>query len=148
MGTINKSVTINATADKVWNALANLDLLDKIDRAVKQTSVISSHSTGLDAARKVDMKDGKNWFKEKVSVWQPNEKLSFQLIDCTFPLTDLKYDYILKSTGNTTTVTQIMNYKMKFGILGKLMDALMVKKQFSKGVVLFHSDLKNYVESN
>lgn len=148
MRTINNSVTINASAEKVWTALADIDLLPQIDRAVKQTSLISSHDTGLGAARKVDMIDGKNWFKEKITVWQPNQQLSYQLIDCTFPISDLKYDYMLKSDGATTTVTQIMNYKMKYGFLGVLMDALLVKKQFAKGIKLFHQDLKAYVERN
>ena len=148
MGTINNSITINATPEKVWNALATLDAIHQIDRAVKHSSVISNQNTGIGATRKVDMADGKNWFKEKVSVWQPNEKLSFQLVECTFPVHSLDYDYILTAKGNTTTVTQTMKYTMKFGIVGRLMDTLMVNKQFSKGVKLFHEDLKAYVENN
>lgn len=148
MATINNSITINAKPDKVWDALANMEVLHLIDRTVKQTSQISAHNTGLGASRKVDMKDGKNWFKEKISVWQPNEQLSFQLIDCSFPVNDLRYDYLFSTDGTVTTVTQIMNYTMKFGILGKLMDGLMVRKKFAAGVKLFHQDLKAYVENH
>jgi len=41
-----------------------------------------------------------------------------------------------------------MNYTMKFGIIGKLMDALMGKRQSDKQIKLFFKGLKEYVEEN
>ena len=39
-----------------------------------------------------------------------------------------------------------MEYEVKFGLLGKLMDTLMIRKQFGAGVKIFLNGLKIGVE--
>jgi hypothetical protein len=39
-----------------------------------------------------------------------------------------------------------MNYEMKFGILGKIMDALIVRNQSDKGIKKFFAGLKSFTE--
>ena len=65
MATINNEIIINASLDKVWNILTDLELLDKYDPTVKKSTLISADKTGIGAKRKVNMLDGKNWFDER-----------------------------------------------------------------------------------
>jgi hypothetical protein len=60
----------------------------------------------------------------------------------------LTHSYTLKKIGNKTEVSQVMKYTMKFGIIGKLMDALIGKRQSDKQIKLFFNGLKEYVEKN
>jgi len=39
-----------------------------------------------------------------------------------------------------------MEYTVKFGVLGKLMDVLMMRKQSDAGIKKFFAGLKTYVE--
>jgi hypothetical protein len=41
----------------------------------------------------------------------------------------------------------VMDYTVKFGVLGKLMDALMVRKQSDAGIKKFFAGLKSYIEN-
>jgi hypothetical protein len=41
-----------------------------------------------------------------------------------------------------------MQYTVKFGLLGKLLDAMMIKKQSDTGIKKFFAGLKSYVETN
>ena len=86
MTTLTNDILISAPVDKIWQALAALEDLDKYDPTVKKSIQTSPFSSGLGASRKVHMKDGKNWFAEKITVWQPNEVLSFELTDCSFTI--------------------------------------------------------------
>lgn len=148
MATINNEIIINASLDKVWNILTDLELLDKYDPTVKKSTLISADKTGIGAKRKVNMLDGKNWFDEKVTVFTPNEALTYQLTDCTFPMKDLKHSYSFEKIGNQTKVKQVMEYTVKFGLFGQLLDSLMIRKQSDKGTKKFFAGLKNYAEAN
>jgi ribosome-associated toxin RatA of RatAB toxin-antitoxin module len=146
MGKLINDITINASIDKIWTVLTDLELLDKTDPTVKTVTLISENKTGLNAKRKVLMQDGKNWFDEKITVFKPNEELVYQLTDCSFPIKALKHTYNFQKIGNQTKVQQEMEYTVKFGLLGVLMDKMMIGKQFNSGINKFLNGLKTYIE--
>ena len=92
------------------------------------------------------MHDGKNWFEEKVTEFKPYEALTYQLTDCSFPINGLSHSYSFEKIGNQTKVKQVMQYTVKFGLLGKLMDSLRIRKQTSGGIQKFFIGLKEYAE--
>lgn len=146
MGKLINDITINASTDKIWSILTDLELLDKTDPTVKKATLISENKTGLDAKRKVLMQDGRNWFDEKITVFKPTEELVYQLTDCSFPIKGLKHTYSFQNIGNQTKVQQVMEYTVKFGVLGVLMDKMMIGKQFNSGINKFLNGLKTYAE--
>ena len=148
MATIHNEITVNAPVEKIWEALTNIELLDKYDPTVKKSTALSENKSGLNAKRKVLMLDGKNWFDEKVTVFKPNEALTYQLTDCSFPIAGLKHSYSFEKVGNQTKVKQVMEYTVKFGLLGKLLDSLMIRKQSDTGIKKFFAGLKSYAETN
>lgn len=148
MATIHNEITVNAPVEKIWEALTNIELLDKYDPTVKKSTALSENKSGLNAKRKVLMLDGKNWFDEKVTVFKPNEALTYQLTDCSFPIAGLKHSYSFEKVGNQTKVKQVMEYTVKFGLFGKLLDSLMIRKQSDTGIKKFFAGLKSYAETN
>ena len=148
MATIHNEITINASIDKIWAMLTDVELLDQYDPTVKKSTLVSSEETGIGAKRKVLMLDGKNWFDEKVTVFKPNEALTYQLTDCSFPIKGLKHSYSFEKVGNQTKVKQVMEYTVKFGLLGKLLDRLMIRKQSDTGIKKFFAGLKSYAETH
>lgn len=148
MGKINNEIIIDANIEKIWSILTNPALLDKYDPTVKKSTLISIEKMGLGAKRKVDMLDGKNWFEEKITQFEPNKALTYKLTDCSFPIKSLKHSYSFEKVGNQTKVKQLMEYAVKFGLLGKLMDALMIRKQSDAGIKKFFNGLKQYAEKN
>ena len=148
MATIHNEITVNAPIEKIWDALANIEMLDKFDPTVKHSTALSENKSGLGAKRKVLMLDGKNWFDEKVTVFKPNEALTYQLTDCSFPIKGLQHSYSFEKTGNQTKVKQVMQYTVKYGLLGKLLDAMMIRKQSDKGIKKFFAGLKSYAETH
>ena len=148
MATIHNEITINAPIEKIWTALTEIDLLDKYDPTVKKSSAITSVKSGIGAKRKVDMLDGKNWFEEKITEYKTNEALTYELTACSFPVHKLKHSYSFEKTGNQIRVQQVMDYTVKFGLFGKVLDAMMIRKQSDTGIKKFFVDLKSYSEKN
>jgi ribosome-associated toxin RatA of RatAB toxin-antitoxin module len=146
MTTLHNAITINAPVDKIWDALSDIEELEKYDPTVKKSIALSQARIGIGATRKVSMKDGKNWFEENVTVWKPNEALTYELTACSFPVHKLKHSYEFEQKGNQIRVTQVMEYQIKYGIFGKILDVLMIRRQSDKGVKKFFAGLKNYTE--
>lgn len=146
MATIHNEITINAPIEKIWDALTNIEELDKYDPTVKKSTALSAAKSGMDAKRKVDMLDGKNWFEEKVTEFKTNEALAYELTACSFPIHKLKHSYSFQKIGNQTKVQQVMEYTVKFGLFGKLLDGLMIRKQSDAGIKKFFAGLKSYTE--
>ena len=146
MTTLNNRITVNASVEELWKVLSDLEELAKYDPTVKTSTIISAHRTGLDAKRKVLMHDGKNWFEEKITEFEPSRALCFQLTDCSFPIKGLRHSYRFKPTSAGTEVEQVMEYTVKFGLLGKVLDRLMIRKQTSAGIQKFFAGLKAHVE--
>jgi len=148
MAIIRNEITIDAPIEKIWQALTEVDLLEKYDPTVKASTALTAAKNGIGAKRKVDMLDGKNWFEEQCTIHQPNEALTYELTACSFPVHQLKHSYSFEKVGNQVRVKQIMQYEMKFGVLGKIMDALMVRNQSDKGIKKFFAGLKSFTERN
>ena len=75
-----------------------------------------------------------------------HEALAFELYECKLPVRRLKHTYTLVSEGGGTLVRQRMEYELKFGALGRLLDALVVRRKWNAGVQSFFGGLKRYVE--
>jgi len=147
MATIHNEVLIHAPLEKIWDVLATPDLLDKYDPTVRKSSLIKLSQDNLGSKRRVEMADGKNWFEEEITEFKPCDALTFELVACSFPVTRLKHSYSFQKIGNETRVSQVMEYTVKFGLVGKILDVLMIRRQSDQGIKKFFSGLKKYVES-
>ena len=147
MTVLENSIRIDATPEKIWSVLASLDALAKYDPGVAKSEIVSTAKEGPGAARRCDLAPG-GWFKERVADWRPNEMLSFELYECTLPVRRLRHGYSLVREGTATVVCQRIEYELKFGLLGKLLDATMVRRKWTAGIKGFLAGLKRYAETD
>lgn len=148
MSTLHNEIIINAPIERIWEALTNIEELEQYDPTVLKSTATTSSKSGIGAARKVNMKDGKNWFEETCTALKPHEALTYELTNCSFPVHALNHSYSFENMdGGKVRVKQVMEYQMKYGFLGKILDALMVKKQSDKGIKAFMSGLKSFTET-
>ena len=145
MTVLENSIRIDATPEQVWSVLASLDALAKYDPGVARSEIVSPVTEGPGAARKCDLTPG-GWFKERVADWRPNETISFELYECTLPVRRLRHSYALVREGTVTVVRQRMEYELKLGPVGRLLDALMVRRKWTAGIKGFLTGLKSYAE--
>ena len=146
MTKLYNEIIIKAPIEKIWAALSDIEQLDKYDPTVKKSIAVSIAKSGIGSKRKVEMIDGKNWFDEQCTVWMPNEKLTYELTACSFPVHKLKHSYQFETNSNYTKVKQVMEYQIKFGFFGKILDILMIRKQSDQGIKKFFGGLKSYAE--
>ena len=147
MAKLHNEILIESTIGEIWEALTIVDKLDVYDPTVKKSTATTSLKSGIGAKRKVEMLDGKNWFEETCTVSETNKILTYELTACSFPVKKLKHNYSFQNVGKNIRVTQKMHYEMKFGLLGKLIGA-MLKPKWNKGINEFLGGLKKYSENS
>lgn len=148
MATIRNEMIINAPIEKIWQALTEIDWLEKYDPTVKKSTALTSAKSGIGTRRRVEMLDGKNWFEESVTEFRVNEALTYELTACSFPIHKLKHSYSFEEIEGQTKVKQVMAYTVKFGLVGKLLDAIMISKQSDYGIKKFLAGLKSFTEKS
>jgi uncharacterized protein YndB with AHSA1/START domain len=146
MTVLRNEITINAPIEEIWEALSNVEELEKYDPTVQTSVALTASKSGINARRKVNMRDGKNWFEEVITEWEPGKLLTYQLIACSFPVRELKHTYSFEKIGHQTIVKQIMEYRVKYGLIGKILDILMIRRESDGGVKKFLRGLKLHVE--
>ena len=146
MTVLHNFVEIDAAPERVWAALAALGALAEYDPAILESTIESHTDAGLGASRRCSLKDG-GWFRESVTVWEPCRALAFELRDCSLPVRRLRHRYTLAARGRGTRVEQEMDYQLKYGLLGTLLDTVVVRRRWDQGIKNFFLGLKRHVEA-
>ncbi len=146
MTALMNDIQIHASRKLVWQTLTQLDLLATYDPGTKAASITGELSSGLGAERRCEVRPT-GWFQERVAAWEPEESLAFELVDCSFPVNALRHDYTLTESDGLTHVTQTMTYQLKYGRLGRALDAVMLRRKWDNGIKAFLEGLKGHVES-
>lgn len=145
MTVLEASIEIAASPTRVWELLGTLDALERYDPGVTRSIITSTERTGIGATRQCDLKPG-GWFRECVTSWEPERSIGFELFECTLPVSRLRHDYVLTPIRGGTRVAQRMEYRLKFGPLGALMDAALVRRRWRAGIDAFLRGLKQLAE--
>ncbi|MBI3587488.1 MAG: SRPBCC family protein [Ignavibacteriales bacterium] len=146
MATLHHEITINAPLQKAWEVLADLEAVQHYNPMVARAKYISPNKTGIGAARHCDFKPN-GWGKERVIGFEPQKFLAIELYESSWPMKFMRWRTSLKPVGKHTVVEQDLEYQLKFGILGKLLNALVMRKKLDTGIAEVFVGLKNFVES-
>jgi ligand-binding SRPBCC domain-containing protein len=144
MTTLHNRIEIRAPRNEVWRLLTTLDALASYDPGVNASQLLGTQKEGLGAARRCEVPGG--FFEERVDLYEPAERLAFELTRCSFPITGLRHEYRILEDGDTTVVEQTMRYSLKYGVLGRMADALFLRRTWDKGIKGFMAGLKAEVE--
>lgn len=130
MATVTVNRTINAPIEKVWASWDDFGGIFKFNPNLTQSYLIEgSQPTGKGAKRQCDINDGKNWIREEVVAYVPNNSMKINIYDGTMPLKQAIATLDFRQLGRDQTgVTMTMEFEPKMGLLGKLMVPMMKPK--------------------
>ena len=146
MTRLHHEITINASLDRVWQVLADLQAVKNYNANVRGIEIVSASREGVGATRHCTFKDG-GFSRERVTVWRPQNALGLEIIDTSFPMKSCRWVTTLQSKGSHCLMTQDLDYEVKFGVLGSLMDALLMKRKYGQILQEIFEGMKKYVEN-
>lgn len=145
MTKLHHEIKINAPVEKVWQVLANLEAVQHYNPLVKGAHYVSPNKEGVGATRYCDFKP-KGFSKERVIEWKPKEVLGLEIAESSWPMKFSRWWTRLKPEAGGTLVTQDLEYEVKWGVIGKIMNALMMRGKLDKVVAEVFQGLKQFVE--
>jgi len=129
----------------VWEVLADIGNIHVWNPGVVDSKKTNERN-GLGGSRHCDI-GGKNYLEEDVVDWQEGEKLTMRIMESNLPFKRADIHFFLESDGNQTIVKVAPDYELKFGLLGRVMDSLMVRRTYQKGMETLLAGLKSHIES-
>jgi uncharacterized protein YndB with AHSA1/START domain len=147
MSQLSTQVQIKAPADKLWKVLVDLDSLSQWvpDNASSETA--SQNSKTMSTVRYYDATPFHN-AEERATGWQEGHHYAYEVKNIG-PIKSAYNRFSLDPVGEgETLLTQTLDFQMKFGPIGALMDTLVFRPQFRKQMEQSLAALKEYVEHN
>jgi uncharacterized protein YndB with AHSA1/START domain len=145
MGSFATETKIEAPVTAVWQALGEIGDIYRWNPGVRASHTTSEQEAGLGATRYCDL-GGKNYLDEEVVLWQPNEKLTMRITGTNLPFATADIRFTLRPENGSTVVTVSPLYKLKYGVLGELLDRVYVRNSYQKGMEALLAGLKAHVE--
>jgi uncharacterized membrane protein len=147
MSQLSTQVQIKAPADKLWKVLVDLDSLPQWvpDNASSETA--SQNSETMTAPRYYDATPFHD-VEERATGWEEGHHYAYEVKNIG-PIRSAYNCFSLNPVGEGETVlTQTLDFQMKLGPVGALMDTLVFRPQFRKRMEQSLAALKEYVEHN
>lgn len=147
MSTLHHEMTIDAPLEKVWQVLDDLESVRFYNPLVKSVATISQNKSGVGAARHCEFKDRK-YAKERVTAITPQSSISLELYEHQWPLSYMRWTTRIRPEGKGTRLVSDTEYAPGMGVFGKLLDALVMHRQFDKIIAQTLEKMKDHIESS
>ena len=143
-----KLLDIDTSKAKLWNIISDLGRIDKFHPGVQKSYYTNSLEQGFGAARICELQpSGK--ILETVKEWNDGSGFVLQIepIEKAPPVKNFEGNFELEEINlQKTRVSITINYDMKFGSIGILLNKLIIQSKIEEGIDSLLTGLKLHAE--
>lgn len=149
MTMVTRKIWVDAPKEKVWEVLADFGGVCNYNPAVSHSFSTSEANWGVGATRHCELTTAGTSIEERVIDWKEGESYTVEVFEgkATPPY---KYFYgtiQVKEEAGGTTVSGILEYEIRYGFMGDMMNLFLLKAQFTRNWEKLFAGLKLYVET-
>lgn len=131
MSQISVEKLVDAPIDQIWSILADFGGIHRFHPAVERSPIVNGVASGVGAQRTCHFYDGTS-VTEEVRAQAEGASMQVAIIEGSLPLDDILADISVEAVGAKTRVRFDFDYEPRFGPVGKLMNAAMIRPKFRK----------------
>lgn len=148
MTTITRVVTIDATTEEVWPALADFGGISIWNPSVKASRLTSTIDEGEGMTRECELLPV-GTVQERVTEWVEGRMMSIEIYQFKgIPAMRSSVAVLsLEPDGDRSVVRVDLTYEVGLGAIGAGMNSMMLKRQFAKTIAGLLAGLKLHVET-
>ena len=150
MATFKKQKIVNATQEEVWSTLSNYGDIYKFNPGVKKSYITSDKNQGIGATRICELLPvGK--VSETIKEWDENHGFLLKVapLEKLPPIEKFTTHFkIEKLSVNTSRVSVTVNYSMKLGVTGKILNKILIQPKLEGSIEDLLSGLKAHIEKD
>ena len=147
MTTIQHEVFATCRPERVWALLADLEAVQQYNPGVRHAAVEGTHRSGVGARRSCDLVP-KGRVVERVTHWEDGRALGLEVAESNWPIHFMRWVTRLEADDRGTRITQSLEYQVKFGPVGWLLDHLVMRRQLTKALDAVFASLIRHAEAS
>lgn len=140
------SIEVAAPASHVWALMSDFHGLEKWARGARSQK-LGSVERGFGAGRRVVVR-GLGTVDEVITDWQPEQRLSYSVTPVSVFGAGVAHWHLESLGPRATRVTERFEYGMRYGVIGALLQALVVKRKLAAVQPQILQQFKKSVESS
>ena len=145
MTTIHHEIEARCAPDSVWALLADLEAVKLYNPTVRSAAIEGALRTGVGARRVCDLVP-KGRVTERVTHWDERRAIGLEVAESDWPIHYMRWTTRLEQHGLSTRITQDLEYRVKFGPLGWVLDQLVMKRKLRSTLDSVFAQLVKHAE--
>ena len=133
METVEKSISIDAPQEVVWKAIADFQGIGEFHPYIKTVDLLTENNGGLGSKRTCHFNDGSD-LDEEIIAWVEGEKYTINGSNLSIPINVLHGTVGVRTVDGMSEAYMKIEYQPKFGLIGKLMSTMLMKRALSKRI--------------
>jgi hypothetical protein len=130
MTTIHHEIEAACPPESLWDLLADLEAVQHYNPTVRAAAVKGTRRTGVGAERVCDLRP-KGRVVERVTHWEEGRVVGLEVAESDWPIRFMHWVTRIEPKDGGSVITQELEYAMKFGPLGWLLDKLVMKRRLT-----------------
>jgi hypothetical protein len=131
--------------EHVWAVLADLEAVQHYNPGVRHAAIEGSQRSGVGARRSCDLLPAGR-VVERVTHWEDGSVLGLKVVESDWPIHSMRWITRIEAHERETRITQSLEYRVKFGPLGWLLDRVVMKRKLAKTLDEVFASLVRHVE--
>lgn len=131
--------------ERVWRVLADLETVQHYNPGVREAKVQGELRSGVGARRACELRP-RGRVVERVTHWEVGHALGLELEVHDWPVDFMRWVTRVEAHSGGTRLTQILEYRVKFGPLGWLLDQTVMRRKLTATLDDVFASLRCYAE--
>lgn len=147
MTAIHHEVLAACPPERVWTLLADLEAVQHYNPGVRHAAIEGAPRTGVGARRSCELLP-KGRVVERVTHWEDGRAVGLELESHDWPVDFMRWVTRVEPHGGGTRITQSLEYQVKFGLFGWLLDRIVMKRKLTATLDAVFASLARHAEGS
>lgn len=147
MTALRHDIRANCTPKAVWALLGDLEAVQRYNPTIRSATIEGKQRVGVGAMRACELVP-KGRVVERVTTWEDGRAVGLEVFESDWPIHFMRWVTRIEADGDGTRITQDLEYKVKFGPIGWLLDRLVMKRKLTATLDGVFAELVRHAEGN
>lgn len=147
MTTIHHEVHANCPPERVWALLSDLEAVQTYNPNVRAATLVGTSRAGIGAERYCELAPNGR-VRERVTHWEEGRVVGLEVAESDWPIHFMRWVTRIEPSGGGTRITQSLDYKVKFGAVGWLLDHVVMRRKLTATLDDVFASLVKHAENH
>jgi len=145
MSKVTRTKNINASAKRVWEIIADFGNVQNHNPLVRHAELLQKKDRGPGVKRRCHFYDGTSLI-EKIISWDEGKGFIVELSETSMPFRQAQGSlHVMPMGPESSIVTFEMDFTVKYGLLGMMMDMIMMRRMMGKMLAMVLESMEHHV---